>query len=235
MREEANSLKCGREQDLIDCIYGELDASEMRSFNIHLKSCSDCSSQLAEFKSVREALVAWRDESLGFVSPQIGNSAAAGIRNQPPSAIAAIREFFNLSPLWMKGAVAFASLLFCLLAVLAVARLRDTPPAVVAIDYSNNAHAQQEFNAEVERRVQAELKRLEETRQASVFASADKTPPAVAQPGQVKHRNQIASSPTQKARRPLSKSEREQLAADLRLIEGPAEGGLELLADRVNQ
>jgi len=39
----------------------------------------------------------------------------------------------------------------------------------------------------------------------------------------------------QKARRPLSKTEREQLAADLRLISVKSESDLDLLDDRINQ
>ena len=234
MREEVSTMKCGREQDLIDCIYGELDADELHSFTIHMKSCSECSSQLKEFKSIRESVVAWRDESLGFVSPTMQVSAAVNVRSQKPSALAAIREFFNLSPLWMKGAVGFASLLFCLLAALAVSRFRDTPPQAVVLN-PNAARTEQEFNAEVQRRVQAELKQLEEAGRASIVASGDKTPGDGTQRVSSPARKQIASSPVQKARRPLSKSEREELAADLRLIEGPTEGGLELLSDRVNQ
>ena len=38
-----------------------------------------------------------------------------------------------------------------------------------------------------------------------------------------------------KVRRPLSKSEREQLAADLRLLSGKDEDTLNLLGDRINQ
>jgi len=46
-------------------------------------------------------------------------------------------------------------------------------------------------------------------------------------------RNEVASVP--KARRPLSKSEREELAADLRLISGKSDSEIDLLGDRINQ
>jgi hypothetical protein len=48
--------------------------------------------------------------------------------------------------------------------------------------------------------------------------------------------NSIAlNAPKQKARRPLSKTEREQLAADLRLISGKNDSDLDLLDDQINQ
>jgi hypothetical protein len=43
------------------------------------------------------------------------------------------------------------------------------------------------------------------------------------------------SAPSQFAKRPLSRSEREQLAADLRLLSSDDEATLHLLGDRINQ
>jgi hypothetical protein len=44
-----------------------------------------------------------------------------------------------------------------------------------------------------------------------------------------------SNNPIQKARRPLSKTEREQLAADLRLVTAANESELDLLDDGINQ
>jgi hypothetical protein len=137
----------------------------------------------------------------------------------------------------MKGALAFASVLFCLFAVLAITRLRDKPLATTATNQGNNVNSQQEFNALVEQRVQEELQRRKNSPEKAptlphVANAADRTPrQRVANRG-----NSIAlNSPTQKARRPLSKTEREQLAADLRLISAKNDSDFELLDDRINQ
>jgi hypothetical protein len=45
----------------------------------------------------------------------------------------------------------------------------------------------------------------------------------------------VADVPNQKSRRPLSKTEREQLAADLRLTSAKNDSDLDLLEDRINQ
>jgi hypothetical protein len=51
-----------------------------------------------------------------------------------------------------------------------------------------------------------------------------------------KRQNQLASgSPQRKAARPLSRVEREELAADLRLIVNDGDGELVLIGDRINQ
>jgi hypothetical protein len=51
-----------------------------------------------------------------------------------------------------------------------------------------------------------------------------------------KQRNEfVADVPKQKLRRPLSKTEREQLAADLRLTTAQNDSDLDLLGDRINQ
>jgi hypothetical protein len=235
---EVNALNCERENDLIAFLYGELNDSEARTFQSHMRNCVSCNAELAAFRDIRESVVAWRNESLGgVITFPIAESVVLRAEHEKPSALAALREFFNLSPLWMKGALAFASVLFCLFAVLAIARLRDKPPATTATNQGSDVNSQQEFNALVERRVQEELQRRKNSPEKAptlpdVANAADRTPrQRVANRG-----NSIAlNAPNQKARRPLSKSEREQLAADLRLISGKNDSDLDLLDDRINQ
>lgn len=234
---EVIAPKCGRENDLVGFLYGELNEVEAQTFRRHARDCASCNAELAAFRDVRESVVTWRNESLGMISSPITESAVARVDQQGPSALAAVREFFNLAPLWTKGAVAFASILFVLFAGLAIARLRDKPPAAVVTTQSSNANSEQQFNALVEKRVQEELRRRktspEKTPTApNVLSATDRAPRR-----QVAGRgNNVALNvPDQKARRPLSKTEREQLAADLRLISAKSDGELELLDDRINQ
>jgi anti-sigma factor RsiW len=231
------ALICGRENDLLDFLYGELNEVEAITFQRHLKECAACNAELADLGEVRESVVAWRNESLGSVAFPTQVTTPSETPRATPSAVAALREFFNLSPLWMKGAVAVAAVLFCMLAGLAVARLRQAPPPAVAVTPAGPAHAQQELKALVEQRVQEELKRLKnsETTSPSPLTARDSSP---GNPGKrIANRNaQVAlSASSQKARRPLSKTEREQLANDLRLVSAKNDGDLDLLDDRINQ
>ena len=243
MKEEKSS--CGRENDLISFLYGELNDLEAKTFQRHLGDCVACNAELAAFSDVRESVVAWRNESLGaIVSPatvtdqlaSLPGAAAVNDRAATPSAWSALREFFKLSPLWLKGAVAFASVLFCLFAGLAIARLLDKPPVVVK-GPATPTQSPQEINALVEQRVQAELERIrnDAPQQEKNALTADNSSPGnslkrTARPSEV-----AASATNQKSRRPLSKTEREQLAADLRLTAGKNDSELDLLDDRINQ
>ena len=230
-----DDLTCGRENDLIGFLYGELNEVEAIAFQRHLIACATCSAELLDFGEVRESVVAWRNESLGSVAFPVQVTTAKETPRATRSAVAALREFFNLSPLWMKGAVAFAAILFCVFAGLALARLRETPPTTVAVTPVVNTTSPEELKALVDQRVQAELKRIKNSEAippASLTATSQKNPGK-----RIANRNtQVAlSASSQKARRPLSKTEREQLANDLRLVSAKNDSDLDLLDDRINQ
>ena len=229
--EKVNTLNCGRENDLIGFLYGELNEVEALAFERHVDACSACNTELAAFGNVREAVVAWRNESLGSIGlpAQVAASSAARASQARPSALAALREFFNLSPLWMKGALACAAVLFCVFAGLAVARLQAEPPVAVVVPPAAPANSQKEFNALVEQRVQEELNRIKKSREET-------TAPLTANMHVGSRSNEVALNPwSQKARRPLSKAEREQLAADLRLVTAKSDNEIDLLDDTINQ
>src|SRR5688572_3052510 len=110
---------CERAADLIAFLYNEADERERRDFQLHLNECSTCREEAASFGVVRESIIEWRDEALaGFVSQPVTTNASR------KSALAALRQFFDLSPLWLKGATAFAVVAFCVLAAIAAMKLQ---------------------------------------------------------------------------------------------------------------
>jgi anti-sigma factor RsiW len=236
--QEVDGPSCGRENDLVGFLYGELSAAEKESFESHMHTCRFCQVQTSEFRSIRESVVVWRDESLGHASVTIPKTSRP-VNQHKGSALAALRAFFDLSPLWMKGAVGFAAMLFCIFSVFAVIHLRNSP-AIKTQEANTQRYSQQELNALVEQRVQNELARRKVAEQPPVLFPAsvavkDKTVRARARsllnPG-----NEVAANArNEKARRPLSKAEREQLAADLRLVSSGRERGLDLVEDQMNQ
>jgi hypothetical protein len=240
IEDKVNAPACEQANELIAFLYGELTDLEAHTFQAHLRDCSSCNGELAAFGSVRNSVVAWRDESLAGIYSAAGAryGVAATVAQKRPSALAAMREFFNLSPLWMKGAVAFATVLFCVLAGLAAARLRTTAtvPVVNNSDGRVKAYSDQQLNALVEQRVQDELRRLGNSDEQSPAPQAVADHPASRVPNRrlpTRGNEMAAISP---ARRPLSKVEREQLAADLRLVVSlNNESEIELLDDRINQ
>jgi len=235
---EVDAPSCGHENDLVSFLYGELSDSEKKLFESHMHACRLCQMQTGELNSIRESVAAWRDESLGRAAVTV--SETSRLANQPrSSALAAFRAFFDLSPFWMKGAFGFAAILFCILTVLAVARLRNAPEVTVT-NASSQAYSQQELKALVEKGVQEELARREVaekplTASQAPAAAKDKTrrPRSRSLLGQS---NEVAANARYgKARRPLSKLEREELAADLRLLSSRNERGLDLVDDQINQ
>lgn len=205
---------CERATDLMAFLYHEMDERETREFGLHLQECSSCRDEVAALGIVRESIIAWRDEALaGFVSMPVATRPRK-------SAIAALRQFFDLSPLWLKGATAFAMVAFFVLVGLAMVKLQKTNNAPVVVSTSAKYTDQ-----DVERIVKEALAKQEKPRETVAAVESPKPKkPKVSTPAQLA-----------KSRRPLSRAERDQLAADLRLLSTTDDSGLYLLGDRINQ
>src|SRR5689334_11946970 len=119
MNDILNNSTCGRTDDLISFLYGESDAND---FKQHLRLCVNCQNEFASLGGLRESIALWKTEALS--APR----AETPVPVQRRSAVAALREFFALSPLWMKGAVSFAAMVFCVMGVLLVNRTSPAPP-----------------------------------------------------------------------------------------------------------
>jgi hypothetical protein len=238
MNRSPDAQTCERGNDLISFLYGEIDEGAARGFEQdferHLLNCSQCEAKLGAFKQIRSSVIAWRQESLGgatanLVSLSPAVDTVSSLRQ--PSAIAAIRQFFQLSPLWLKGAVAFAAVVFCLVSVIALAPLFEKPAPVVAGDMKK--YTDKELEAKIADALKSQL-RNPEAQPTPLSAGV-----AVNNEQQNTNRKRMTrpssvSAATNPIRRgPLTKSEREQLAADLRLIPQD-EGDLDLLGDGSN-
>jgi len=212
MNGKDNSSICERAEDLVSVLYGEAGERERRDFEAHLEQCAGCQAEFAAFAQVRESIGEWRDEALsGFVS-------TPALVPQRKSAIAAWRQFFNLSPLWMKGAVGFAVVGFCVLLAVAVVRLSkpaDIPQ--VAKENPNAVYTEDDM----QRIVQAEVAK----EQAKHIAPPEQRI-RVAEPAK---NSTVAKTHVPQSRRPFSRAERDQLAADLRLLTTSEENDLELI------
>jgi len=203
MNETHNSHACERASDLVAFVYNETNEIEARDSDLHLKECSDCRREVASFGFVRESIVAWRDEALsGFVAQPL--IAGRGRK----SALAAFRQFFDLSPLWLKVATGFAVLSFCVLAVLAFVNLQTNEPVLTSIPVPPS---------------QEVVRIVPEKEDLPVKQEQTLKPPPIA-------RKKVGPP----SRRPLSRAERDQLAAELRLL-STSDESLDLLSDRINQ
>ncbi len=120
---------CHRAEDLVTYLYGEANEADATDFRNHLRQCDACRSEFAIFNQVHESIGLWRNEALGasfnhaaVVSESTIDSTQFVQHERRLSALAALREFFTVSPLWLRGATAFAGLLLCVLVLFAVSR-----------------------------------------------------------------------------------------------------------------
>jgi len=210
-----NENTCERAPELMAFLYHEMDERETREFRVHLQQCGSCRKEVDSLAVVRESIIAWRDEALaGFVSTPVTTTPRK-------SAIAALRQFFDLSPLWLKGTTAFAMVAFVVLVGIAVIKLQTKNTPVIS---TNAKYTEQD----VDRIVKEAL-----AKQQNVNKPAEAV--AVVESPKPKKSKSSTSTQLAKSRRPLSRAEREQLAADLRLLSTEDDASLYLLGDRINQ
>jgi hypothetical protein len=127
MYEPTNINNCERAAELVAYFYGEASRVERESFDAHLARCGACRDELAAFAEVREAVGHWRTEilnnaaALSFpaaIAPEARHETAP-VAAPERSALAALREFFALSPVWLRAGMAAAAVVVCALVALA--------------------------------------------------------------------------------------------------------------------
>ena len=218
MRDMNERPVCHRAEDLVSYLYGEASESDALDFRNHLRQCDSCRSEFTVFNQVHDSILVWRNEALGasFNPAATPGSAATGFKQfigheRKLSAFAALREFFTVSPLWLRGATAFAALLLCVLGVMMVARLSRRPVDLVKIVKDERVYTRQELEAEVNNAVNKKVAELSNRQDAATSTIAAKDKPHST--------SQVAANQQPKNQRPqrLTRQERDQLAADLRL------------------
>ena len=229
MKETYDVPGCQFANELISFVYGELSDRDSQQFKLHLNTCHLCSDELDSFGEMRDAISAWKYQSLAGVSFAQADVEVKTVSRK--SATAALREFFELSPLWMKGAVGFATILFCILAVIATGTISRGPgpsaPTVAERTYTKQevddlvAKARSEAAASNQQLQQDHSQRVEKDAQRVVQKTVEGLNTKIPQPA----RN----------RRPLSRSERDQLAADLRLTTSRNDDTVDLIGDKINE
>ena len=222
---------CHRAEDLVAYLYNEASETDAQDFADHAEQCDACRSELAVFRQVHESILLWRNEALGTFSPVSqaadlarATSAVKLVQHERKlSALQALREFFSVSPLWLRGATAFAALLLCALALVVISRSSRRPAQVANND--EKVYTKTQFEAAVDKAVNAKLKESQATAPPASNVAIEVKPSKQ----QSISRRELArnNSPSRAQRvRALTRAEREQLAADLLLIPGRDEADL---------
>lgn len=213
---------CHRAEDLVTYLYGEATAEEASDFAAHMQHCDACRAEFTVFDQVHNSIVTWRNEAIGSIAAPSLDAAPAAVASTVVgssldrdrariSAWAALREFFSVSPLWLRGATAFAGLLLCALLVFAVSRTWQRPAPIAGNDQKK--YSETEFQQEVRKQVAEEIARASAVKpQQPATPSVEDQSPAPLATRRIRPKNRPANN--------LTHEEREQLAADLGLIPG---------------
>ena len=216
---------CHRADDLVTYLYGEASEVDSRDFADHLQQCDACRVEFGVFQQVHDSILVWRNEALGsaFSAAAVSSESAVDStqfvhHKRKLSALEALREFFSVSPLWLRGATAFAALLLCVLGVLAISRSWNRPAPSANNGSDPKVYTKSQFEVAVAKEVatQAAKNNRAETSQRLVKETR------VESPKQTTNRNELAAfrPPVKTHIKSLTREEREQLLADLRLIPG---------------
>jgi hypothetical protein len=210
---------CHRSEDLVSYLYGEAPAMDAVDFRHHLQQCDACRSEFTVFNQVHDSIQLWRDQALGAsfstaaVAEPVNESTEFAPQKRRLSAIAALREFFSVSPLWLRGATTFAALLLFVLGIMVVVRLERKPVQIVDTVKNEKLYTQGQLQDEVNKAVERTRVELASRQSAPAGASVVKD-----EPRPLIKRPQVAANQPKSVRpRGLNRQEREQLAADLRL------------------
>ena len=228
---------CHRAEDLVTYLYGEASERDTKDFAGHLQQCEACRSELGVFQQVHDSILVWRNEALGSsFSPTVASVETVDAHRfaqheRKLTALAALREFFSVSPLWMRAATGFAALLLCTLGGLAISRSWSQPTPIARND-NDAKYSQQQLDQEVRKQVDQRLAEL--SGQQTLSRPAERVTPVRPQDT----RTRVAVNrlqPNSPRPRGLSRQEREQLAKDLRLIPRDEDELPFGLADEPNQ
>ncbi|HLM57864.1 MAG TPA: hypothetical protein VK422_17295 [Pyrinomonadaceae bacterium] len=159
---------CGRGEELVSYLYGESNQPASQDFQRHLQSCASCREELSAFGGVRGSVAFWRDSLLASApAPSLSESFAPAADVRPfvaaapeRSALAALRAFFSLSPLWLRAGTVAAALTFCALAALAFRTGGGERVVTQVVTKTVEVPAppdEKQINALVEKRVMQEL------------------------------------------------------------------------------
>lgn len=247
MRDKELTISCAKAEELVAYLYNEASETEAKDFERHLLTCASCEAELAAFGHVRSSVAVWRNHALGSVEAD----ALAAVGRLPTtefpqpvvrklSAITALREFFALSPVWLRAATALTSLAICALVVWASARVLEAPRVLVVEKVVEKVPTQAEVDALVAKRVREELaaqsKQEEMSSKAMIATVSEQGGSTTAQSGP----GRSGSAPrramaTRRSPAQVSTQEYDELARDLQLVPTRDEEDLPRLIDLIDE
>lgn len=238
---------CVHAEDLVSYLYGEADADTALSFEAHVHHCASCRTELAGFGQARTAIGEWRTEALGAPSTAVAAHSsvvavapARSVSERKRSALAAMREFFSLSPLWMRAATAALAIVFCALVALTIARSFEEPKTIIVErvmpSQPSGEKAPEVMNGQNKEQAAVQPAPQLASPEQQVVKVSDETDRA--RPGIKRDDRKDAAGQRELAKTPklkISPQESREIARDLRLVASNDEEDLPRLSDLIDE
>ena len=98
-----NNASCAFNEQLVDCLYGEITSREKLKLEAHIKNCLSCADEFAAFGIVRESVAEWREETFVNLETPIFNFPAETFQTietgkQSGSWFSELRKLFVFQP-----------------------------------------------------------------------------------------------------------------------------------------
>lgn len=101
---------CEFAPEIIDFLYGEMNGERKNAFNMHLRSCTDCADEVADFSDLRFSIQDWKTEFNKIETPEIvipyeTTAIVKVVETEKASWFDGLRNYLTLSPI-LSGAMA---------------------------------------------------------------------------------------------------------------------------------
>ncbi|MGH9897811.1 MAG: hypothetical protein ACRD63_08970 [Pyrinomonadaceae bacterium] len=124
-----NTAGLTTDEQLISYVYDEVDVAQRTLFEKKMAQSPALCKEVLALREVKTEVGAWRSQVMdsfdGLEMPFENAAVPVQVVKQVErkrSAMAALKAFFELSPIWMRAGVTFASLLFCALTIFTFSR-----------------------------------------------------------------------------------------------------------------
>lgn len=109
-----NHKTCSFAEQAVSYLYGEIDFDDKYNFESHLKNCSTCAEELADFAMVRSSVLDWREADFSVLEtpvfqipvnnrPQYLSTNSVSIEHF--SWFANLKRIFSFNPVWTMAAL----------------------------------------------------------------------------------------------------------------------------------
>jgi hypothetical protein len=144
MNNNHQNPNCSFAEELVSYLYEEIGASEKVAFEHHLASCSNCSTEVAEFTNISFSIGAWRDTEFSQMKTPVieipYETPQTSLEKESVSGswLPRLRQLFSLSPAWTTASAAMAALVLCVGLVFVVSKFSDNTDLLAVRNVNTN-------------------------------------------------------------------------------------------------